>query len=123
MLLFAHLGITLGVLEFAQEINQPSLGVPTKKGTNETPSDTQSVDRTKRNARSIWKLIPIVFLGQRGSGWGLILLGSILPDLVDKMPLLLAQVASAVGSRSVGHTLVFLLIVGLVAQQTWVRFH
>ncbi len=102
MLLFGHLGITLGAAMATQGTRQ----YITRNSTN---SDLISTDKSKSgisNRRSKFSLNKITETLGENIDIRFLLIGAILPDIIDK-PLGLFNIGSG---RSISHTLLFLLI-------------
>jgi membrane-bound metal-dependent hydrolase YbcI (DUF457 family) len=118
MLLFGHLGITLGAAIAAQGIKQFS-------NTNSTNGHVISTDKSKSvisPRRTKFSLNTITETLGKHIDIRFLLIGAILPDIIDK-PLGLFNIGSG---RSISHTLLFLLIftlLGLIlyAAHRWKR--
>jgi len=103
MLLFGHLGITLGAALAVQGVKQYSGTNSEKKITQLSPTE---IDDKLSNPRKRFSLVSVTETLAKNIDIRFLLAGAILPDIIDK-PLGIFHIGNG---RSISHTLLFLFI-------------
>ena len=113
MLFFGHMGITVGVAKACDIL----LSVAKPDNSQESDSRSEVSAVISRQRLKLYSLLRRIESGINPIDYRLVLLGSFLPDIIDKPVFLLTGSRASLSGRDYAHTLLFnlvLLISGLV---------